>query len=71
MLKNSLMREGPIYLLRGFVTYFCSSPALLGKLRWASGSSSPWSPPNHSQKQIPPEREAAASAYINNTQLYK
>lgn len=26
VLKNSLMREGPIYLLRGFVTYFCSSP---------------------------------------------
>lgn len=64
MLKNSLMREGWVYVLRGFVTYFCSSPALLGKLSWASHSSSPWSPPSHSQEQIPPERERELLMHI-------
>lgn len=37
--KNRLMREGPIHLLKGSVTYFCSSPLRCsGKLCWVSAS---------------------------------
>lgn len=36
--KNRLMKKGPIYVLRGFVTYFCRSSPCSGRLCWAFAS---------------------------------